>query len=127
MRMKCLSRASHSRPVGYPTPHLDFSVHGFGKNGLPFEFHRGLPVDATGELLDSRTFADVRDFKRLLLEDEAHERQIALNLIQQLVIYATGAPCSATTTFPLRVASSVGATEIRSMEERAKTTLRGAK
>jgi len=31
----------------------------------------------------------VREFKRLLLEDEA---QIARNLVRQLVVYATGAP-----------------------------------
>ena len=38
---------------------------------------------------DGRPFADVREFKRLLLEDEA---QIARNLVGQLVVYATGAP-----------------------------------
>lgn len=61
---------------------------GFGKNGHPFTFHHALPVDATGELPDGRTFRDIGDFKRLLLEDEA---QIARNLARQLVVYATGA------------------------------------
>jgi Protein of unknown function (DUF1592)/Protein of unknown function (DUF1588)/Protein of unknown function (DUF1585) len=64
-------------------------VTGFGKNGAPFEFHQGLPVDAGGELPDGRAFKDVRDFKRLLLTDEA---RIARNLLQQLIIYATGSP-----------------------------------
>ena len=38
---------------------------------------------------DGRAFADVREFKRLLLKDEA---TLARNLARQLTIYATGAP-----------------------------------
>ena len=62
---------------------------GLGKNGQPFEFHYGLPVDAAGELPDGRPFADIRDFKRLLLD---RETEVARNLAKQLAIYATGAP-----------------------------------
>ena len=62
---------------------------GRGKNGHPFEFHYALPVDATGELPDGRPFADVREFKRLLRQDEA---TLARNLTKQLVVFATGAP-----------------------------------
>jgi hypothetical protein len=64
-------------------------IPGRGKNGQPFEFHFGLPVDCAGELPDGRTFKDVREFKHLLLE---REEQIARNLAQQLAIYATAAP-----------------------------------
>ncbi|MGH8020507.1 MAG: DUF1588 domain-containing protein [Opitutaceae bacterium] len=64
---------------------------GIGKGGQKFVFHRGLPVDASGELPDGQVFADVRDFKQLLLADEA---RIARNLAQQLMIYATGAAVS---------------------------------
>lgn len=64
-------------------------VPGFGKNGQPFAFHDGPPVDASGALPDGRKFADVLELKRLLLTDE---RQIARNLARQLVVYATGAP-----------------------------------
>jgi hypothetical protein len=64
-------------------------VAGRGKNGQPFEFHYGLPVDCAGELPDGRKFADVREFKRLLREREA---DVARNLARQLTIYATGAP-----------------------------------
>src|SRR5690606_20476825 len=64
-------------------------VDGIGKGGLKFVFHHALPVDASGELWDGRTFHDVREFKQLLLRDE---RQIARNLVRQLAIYATGAP-----------------------------------
>jgi hypothetical protein len=67
-------------------------VHGFGKNGAPFGFYNSLPVDAAGQLPDGRAFKDVREFKQLLLENEARESQIARNLVQQLVIYATGSP-----------------------------------
>jgi hypothetical protein len=63
--------------------------HGFGKNGWPFSFHYALPVDAAGQLNDGRAFKDVREFKQLLLSDEA---QIARNLARQLAVYATGAP-----------------------------------
>ncbi|MBL9187191.1 MAG: DUF1592 domain-containing protein [Opitutaceae bacterium] len=62
---------------------------GLGFGGQKFAFHYALPVDASGELPDGRTFADVRELKRLLLTDE---RAIARNLVKQLVVYATGAP-----------------------------------
>ena len=46
-------------------------------------------MDATGELADGRKFADIREFKRLLLDNEI---QLARNLTRQLTVYATGAP-----------------------------------
>jgi hypothetical protein len=63
-------------------------VPGFGKNGQPFVFRAALPVDPSGAMPDGRRFKDVREMKRLLLEDE---RQIARNLVGQLVTYSTGA------------------------------------
>ena len=65
------------------------SVDGYGHNGHKFTFRMALPVDPSGRLVDGRSFADIRDYKRLLLADE---RQIARNLTKQLVTYATGAP-----------------------------------
>jgi hypothetical protein len=62
---------------------------GIGKNGWPFAFHYAMQVDPSGQLPDGRAFKDVRDFKKLLLNDEA---QIARNLTKQLSVYATGAP-----------------------------------
>jgi hypothetical protein len=62
---------------------------GLGKNGQPFAFYYALPVDSSGVLPDGRTFADIRDLKRLLLADD---RQLALNLTRQLTVYATGGP-----------------------------------
>lgn len=64
-------------------------ARGLAKSGQKFEFHFALPVDATGNLPDGRPFADIREFKRLLLQDE---RVIARNLARQLTVYATGAP-----------------------------------
>ncbi len=78
----------HYRAVAPGKP----TVTGFGKDGGPFDFHVGLPVDAAGELPDGRQFKDIREFKRLLLETEAQETQTARNLVQQLVIFATGSP-----------------------------------
>jgi hypothetical protein len=63
---------------------------GIGLSGQPFAFHYGLPVDSAGTLNDGRSFKDIREFKRLLLNQE--ERTVARNLVSQLVTYATGAP-----------------------------------
>ncbi len=62
---------------------------GIGMDGQRFAFFYALPVDCTGDLPDGRAFQDVRDLKRLLLEDPM---PIARNLAKQLSIYATGAP-----------------------------------
>lgn len=62
---------------------------GFGHGGQKFVFHQALAVDSSGELPDGRKFADIREFKRLLLADET---QLARNLTKQLTVYATGAP-----------------------------------
>ena len=62
---------------------------GTGMNGQPLGYRPGPPVDSAGELADGRRFADIAAFKALLCEDE---RQLARNLVRQLVVYATGAP-----------------------------------
>jgi hypothetical protein len=62
---------------------------GYGKNGQPFTFHPAQPVDASGVLPDGQKFKDVRELKQALLKDE---RAIARNLVQQLLMYSTGAP-----------------------------------
>lgn len=61
---------------------------GFGKNGQKFAFHLALPVEPQGQL-GKRNFADIREFKALLLQDE---RQLARNLLNQFAVFATGAP-----------------------------------
>ena len=64
-------------------------AQGIAKSGQKFAFHYALPVDASGQLPDGREFGDIREFKQLLL---CNEEQLARNLAQQLVVYATGAP-----------------------------------
>lgn len=64
-------------------------IEGFGKNGQPFTFRQGPPVDASGNLADGKKFASIYELKKLLIEDE---RAVAKNLLQQLAVYATGAP-----------------------------------
>jgi hypothetical protein len=61
---------------------------GIGKNGQKFAFHQALPVEPFGEL-DGHKFAEIRDFRRVVLQDE---RQVARNLLGQLTVFATGAP-----------------------------------
>ena len=62
---------------------------GVGKNGQRFAFRYIQPVDASGQLPNGQGFKDVRELKRLLLKDE---RQIARNLTNQLLVFATGTP-----------------------------------
>ena len=62
---------------------------GTARLGQRFAFHYALPVDAKGEMSDGTPFADIFEFKKILLKDEA---QLARNVASQLVIYATGAP-----------------------------------
>ncbi len=64
-------------------------AQGVGHNGLINRYRIGRPVDASGELPDGRSFIDIRELKKLLLSDE---KQLAQNLVEQLAIYATGAP-----------------------------------
>lgn len=49
---------------------------------------RGLDVEKGGETPDGRTFNDIDDYKQLLLADKD---QLARNLAQKLLLYATGA------------------------------------
>jgi pimeloyl-ACP methyl ester carboxylesterase len=65
------------------------AVKGHGMNGQGFAFHHALPVDPAGALPDGRPFKDVRELKRMLVQDEV---PIARNLARQLTVYATGAP-----------------------------------
>ena len=62
---------------------------GVGHNGLINRYRIGRPIDASSELPDGRSFKGIRELKQLLLSDE---QQLARNLVEQLAIYATGAP-----------------------------------
>jgi hypothetical protein len=47
------------------------------------------PVDASGKLASGDSFQNVIELKRLLLKDQ---RQLAKNMTEQFIAYATGAP-----------------------------------
>lgn len=53
-----------------------------------YEYKLGPPVDASGQLADGRPFADVHEFKKLLMQQQD---QIARALAGHLLTYATGA------------------------------------
>jgi hypothetical protein len=54
-----------------------------------FYFLHGPAVESHGTLVDGRQFQNIAELKECLLEDQ---EQIARNLVQQLTVYATGAP-----------------------------------
>jgi len=64
---------------------------GFGKNGHVFAYRYAQPVDCAGELPDGRTFANIQELKAYLIQEE---RAVARNLVNRLIVYATGAPVS---------------------------------
>ena len=53
-----------------------------------WEYKIGPPVDSSGTTADGRAFANVTEFKNLLMRQK---EQVAQNVIQNLVIYSTGA------------------------------------
>ncbi|MCG6156357.1 DUF1588 domain-containing protein [Rubinisphaera margarita] len=63
-------------------------VAGLNRRAKPLQYKLGLPVDSAGELT-GQPFANIEDFRRLVLKDE---RAIARNLLERLTVYATGAP-----------------------------------
>ena len=67
----------------YLTPDEQFKNH--------VSFRDGQPVDSSGELVDGRKFAALRDYQSLLTGDT---QAFSRNLANQLVVYATGAPVS---------------------------------
>ena len=59
--------------------------------GRPGKVRAGPPVEAAGELPDGSAFKDIREFRKILL---GREEEIARHLLEQLIVYATGAPVS---------------------------------
>jgi mono/diheme cytochrome c family protein len=95
--------ACHSRidPPGFALESFDviggwrtyYRSNGNGQevtvDGRRMPYLKGPKVDSTGTLPDGRKFANIDDFKKLLLADKD---QIARALTEKLVTYATGAP-----------------------------------
>lgn len=57
----------------------------------PVGYKLGPPVDASGQTADGKPFRDIHEFRELLLRDR---EQLARNLTERLLIYATGAGVS---------------------------------
>lgn len=51
-------------------------------------FKQGLPVDASGVTEDGKPFRDIHEFRKILLKDQ---RQLARNLVERFLTFATGA------------------------------------
>ena len=64
-------------------------VTGIDRAGHDFAYTLAGPVDASGKLLDAKTFRDIRELKAIFA---ANPRQLARNLLHQLTVYATGSP-----------------------------------
>jgi len=64
-------------------------IEGVGRSGNEYVHFIGSEVDASGVTPQGDPFADVLEFKKLLIEDE---ETIARNITEQLLVYATGAP-----------------------------------
>jgi hypothetical protein len=58
-------------------------------NGRRARFKLGLPVDSTGQLPDGTEFSDINAFRLLL---QSKKQQVARNLLEQFIVYATGTP-----------------------------------
>jgi hypothetical protein len=64
-------------------------AEGIGHNGQRFDYLLALRVDPSGVMADGQKFQDIKQLKECLLRDQ---EQLARNMVQQLTIYATGAP-----------------------------------
>lgn len=58
-----------------------------GEGHYDVHYRLGRPVDCAGQSAAGESFANIEDFKKLLLKDE---RQIARNYLTRLAVYATG-------------------------------------
>lgn len=100
----CASCHAKFDPVGFAMENFDVmgawrdryrgmergeKITGIDPAGHPYTYFVGQPVDAAGKLLTGETFRGIHDLKHLLA---AHPRQLAKNLLEHLVLHATGTP-----------------------------------
>ena len=64
-------------------------ITGIDRAGHDFTYALSDAVDASGRLLDGRSFRDIHKLKAILAGDP---RQLARNLLHQFTLYATGTP-----------------------------------
>jgi hypothetical protein len=65
------------------------SITGIDRAGHDYTYTLAAHVDASGKLLDGRSFQNIQELKAYLA---ANPRQLAHNLLHQFTIYATGTP-----------------------------------
>lgn len=100
----CASCHARFDPVGFALENFDVmgawrdryrgmergeKITGIDPAGHPYTYFVGQPVDAAGKLLTGETFRDIHELKRLLA---ANPRILAKNLLEHLVLHATGTP-----------------------------------
>ena len=100
----CASCHAKFDPVGFAMENFDVmgawrdryrgmekgeKITGIDPAGHPYTYFVGQPVDASSKLPGGETFRDIHELKRLLA---AHPRQLAKNLLEHLVLHATGVP-----------------------------------
>lgn len=66
-------------------------VTGIDPAGHPYTYFVGSEVDASGTLPSGESFQDIQQLRKLLI---AQPRQLARNLLHQLILYSTGTPVS---------------------------------
>jgi len=64
-------------------------VTGVDPAGHPYAYYVGSAVDASGRMPSGETFRDIHELKRILV---SQPRTLARNLLQHLVLHATGTP-----------------------------------
>ena len=67
---------------------LGLALENFNALGLWRETDRGLAIDASGELVTGHKFSDIRQLKRILLEE--HRRDFYRCLTEKLLVFAIG-------------------------------------
>lgn len=60
-------------------------------DSVPVSYRTGPVVDPSATMKEGRSFADIHEFRQILLDDE---RQLARNLVEKFATYATGAGIS---------------------------------
>lgn len=100
----CASCHAKFDPVGFALENFDVmgawrdryrgmergeKITGIDPAGHPYTYFVGQPVDASGKLATGQTFRDIHELKHLLA---ANPRQLAKNLLEHLILHATGTP-----------------------------------
>ena len=64
-------------------------IAGIDRAGHDFSYTLAGTIDASGQLLDARSFQNVTELKEILA---SNDRQLARNLLHQFTVYSTGTP-----------------------------------